>query len=390
MAYFAPYIDETGFHYSTKQDKTDYLVEAMKAIYGQDIYLEPDSQDYEFLSVFSLMLQDNEQMMQAVYDSYSPKKAIGISLDHTVKQNGIRRKSASFSTVQLLLTGNIGSVISKGIVRDSSGVRWFLDDETIIFTATTITVSATCERIGAVPALPNSILGIVTPTKGWLGVTNSEPAVMGTPIETDYELRTRQSKSVAIPARNMVDSLYAGIMSLDNVRDCIPYDNDTSQTDINGIPSHSVACVVEGGSDSEVAQMIYLKKGPGGGTYGNITVPVSTITGLPIDIQFSRPSQVIVDIRVSIAPASLFTSRTEQAIRDRIAEYFYYIDIGADILRSSIVTVISQAISDIYRPEFRINLPILTARDGEQVLDADTEIVFNEKAILGTLTLLGI
>jgi hypothetical protein len=46
-------------------------------------------------------------------------------------------------------------------------------------------------------------------------------------------------------------------------------------------------------------------------------------------------------------------------------------------------------VSDIYEPEFRINLPILTAVTGQQLLDADTDVPFNQKAILGTLTIVG-
>ena len=54
MAYFAPYIDETGFHYHTYQDIVDDMVAGAKSIFGSDINLENDSADYQLISIFAL------------------------------------------------------------------------------------------------------------------------------------------------------------------------------------------------------------------------------------------------------------------------------------------------------------------------------------------------
>lgn len=51
--------------------------------------------------------------------------------------------------------------------------------------------------------------------------------------------------------------------------------------------------------------------------------------------------------------------------------------------------MVSQVVSDIYDPEFKINLPVLTAETGQTLLDADTDVPFNQKAVLGTLTIVG-
>ena len=49
MSYFPPYVDQTGYHYPTYNDVLAYLVEGAKNIFGQDIYLGSDSQDYQLL-----------------------------------------------------------------------------------------------------------------------------------------------------------------------------------------------------------------------------------------------------------------------------------------------------------------------------------------------------
>ena len=53
MAYFAPYIDTTGIHLPTYRDIQEDLINEMKSIYGDDIYIAEDAQDYQLISAFS-------------------------------------------------------------------------------------------------------------------------------------------------------------------------------------------------------------------------------------------------------------------------------------------------------------------------------------------------
>ena len=53
MAYYAPYIDTTGIHVPTYEDIRDDLIASMKQIFGQDIYLADDSQDYQQICIFA-------------------------------------------------------------------------------------------------------------------------------------------------------------------------------------------------------------------------------------------------------------------------------------------------------------------------------------------------
>lgn len=388
MAYFAPYIDTTGIHLPTYRDIQEDLINEMKSIYGDDIYIEEDTQDYQMISAFSSKMNDLIAFLEMVYNSYNIKTAVGTTLDNIVKLNGIERKSASYSTVELSITGTIGTIIRNGIVSDGIH-RWILDNTELVITASPITASATCEDIGAIEALPHSVNQIVNITKGWLSVDNPLRASVGEPIETDANLRIRQGLSVASPSLNMVESLYAGIVALDNVSTCKIYDNDSHRTDLNGIPPHTVSCIVEGGNSQDIARVIYLRKGPGTGTYGTTTETVQTSTGLTADIKFFRPSDLSIDVQIPITRTNLYTSDTENKIKQAIQDYFQNIMIGTDILRASLIAVVSRVVTDIYEPEFRINLPILTAVTGQQLLDADTDVPFNQKAVLGTLTIVG-
>ena len=51
MAYFAPYIDGTGLHMPTYEDRLSDLVTAYRSIFGIDSELSESVPDYQLLSV---------------------------------------------------------------------------------------------------------------------------------------------------------------------------------------------------------------------------------------------------------------------------------------------------------------------------------------------------
>lgn len=384
MAYTAPYIDDAGLHIPSYVDIRDDLVDQFKQIYGQDIYLENDSQDYQMISTFALKTYDTMQLLQIVYNNRSPKTAVGTALDSIVKLNGIARKAASYSTCVLTLTGDVGTVIAAGVAEDDAGNTWNLP-ENVAFTSSTIEVTAQCSAIGAIEASPGTITKITNPQKGWLSVTNTVPAVAGEPIETDEQLRYRQSISVAIPSQNMVNSTIAGIASVTGVTRYKVYDNDTNETDSNGIPGHSIAAVVEGGLDEDVAEQIYLRKGPGGGTYGTTSVTYINADGLPNIVRFFRPAYVPIDVTVTVKKNGTYTTAIADTIKNNVEQYINALDIGYDVLVTGILTAVAASITNVAQPEFSLQ-GITIGKDAGSLSTADIDILYNEVASVGTVT----
>ena len=196
--YQAPYIDEAGLHISSYNDIRDSLVEEMRAIYGNDIYLDNDSQDYQMICAFALMAYDVQHALLLAYNNISPATATGTGLDRVVALNGIRRAAASYSTCLVKLTGTAGTTISNGVVQDSRGIQWRLPKSVTISNDGTATALATCTTIGRITAATGDINTIVTPTRGWTSVINDVPAIAGVNQETDSALRAKQRISTAI------------------------------------------------------------------------------------------------------------------------------------------------------------------------------------------------
>ena len=172
MPYFKPYIDETGLHLPSYQDVLDYLNDACRRIFGADIYLEPDSQDYQANAEVADLWADVADLAQYVYNNRSIQFAKGVSVDGLLKINGLKRLKASRSVVVLTCVGTPGTVINNGIVTDSLGdVMWELEN-TVIPESGSIDVYATCRTAGQIFADAGTLTQIVTQTRGWESVTN--------------------------------------------------------------------------------------------------------------------------------------------------------------------------------------------------------------------------
>ncbi|KVP40828.1 baseplate J/gp47 family protein [Burkholderia ubonensis] len=327
----APTIDAIGITAPTYADVFSFLQDQYRAIYGADTYLEHDSQDGQLIGVFAKAISDVNAVAIAIYQSFSPATAQGAALSSNVKINGIARKVASYSSADLVLVGQAGATITNGAAKDGNGVKWLLPATVTIPPSGTITVTATCATIGAVAARAGTINQIATPAFGWQTVTNPADAAAGAPIESDAALRQRQTVSTALPSLTVLDGIIGAVASVAGVTRYAPYENDTSATDANGIPSHSISLVVEGGDATAIANAIASKKTPGAGTYGTTAIVVTDIYGRPITIRFFRPTAAPITPTVTLKALAGYTTQTGQQIQQAVSDYINGVQIGGGL-----------------------------------------------------------
>ena len=328
-------VSEEGISAPTYGEILEYLRSKAQSIFGQDIVLSDDSQDGQLLALFALAISDVNSEAIAVYNAYNPQTAVGVALDGAVKVNGISRRIATHSTVDLRIVGQAGTVITGGYAFDTFDQRWNLPATVTIPLAGEITVTATAELAGAVQAAANSVNIVGSPTYGWQTVNNPSAATPGVAVETDAELRAQQSVSTAQPSMSLWEGIVSSVLALTGVVAVSGKKNDTGSTDADGIPGHTIALVVEGGDADEIGATIYLKKGEGTGTYGSTTVTYSDTYGFPNTVKFSRPTQVAIGATVTITPTATYTTAVDDDIKERIAEYVNGLTIGdsVDIMR---------------------------------------------------------
>ena len=91
MAYFAPYIDGTGLHMPTYEDRLEDLCAAYRNIFGEEAELSESVPDYQLLSVFAKALDDVSALCLQAFNSRNPQYAAGQALDLLLPQYGITR-----------------------------------------------------------------------------------------------------------------------------------------------------------------------------------------------------------------------------------------------------------------------------------------------------------
>lgn len=309
----------------------------VRAIYGQDLDLDPDTQDGQFLAIFAQAIYDQNQAMVATYNNQSPATAVGAGLSSIVKINGIAREVPTNSTADLIVVGQAGLTISGGQARDANGLVWDLPAVVYVGAAGEVVVTATCETPGAVLAESGTINTIATPQPGWQLVSNPYAAVPGAPVETDLALRVRQALSVALPDRTVLDGINAALAAVTGVIRLKTYENDTAVTDQYGIPSHSIAPVVEGGDVFQICTAIALKKAPGTGTYGSLGEVILDQQGVPNFIKFFPLRLVEIYVEVTLTALQGYASTMGSEIINQVSSFISTLPIGYEVYLTKVV-----------------------------------------------------
>ena len=278
MSYFAPYIDETGLHMPTYEERLEELMTAYRQIFGEGIVLDPAVPDYQLLSVFARALDDTSALVLDEYHSRNPGYATGTGLDLAAQQYGISRFSG----------------------------------------------------------------------------------------ETDAQLRIRMGAAMASKGCASAETLLAALKSLRYVRDAAVYVNDGDSADANGIPGHSIACVVYSGLPAEIRETIWKKKAPGIGTYGSSSGSYTDSDGNEHTVSYSAPSstQVTIVVKVRTLKSDFVLADQEDSLRTAIVNFVQALGIGKPLIISQIYGVCYSAVPDTLRTSFMVT-DILSSAAGQ-------------------------
>lgn len=291
-----------GFTRTRLDERLTALQEAMRAIFGPTLNLDPDTMDGQALGVFAESQSNLDQLAEDVYHSFNPQSATGVALSRLVQLNGIRRIEGTYSTVTLRCVGSQGTVIPAGSLVKSTATNATFEttEEAIISASGEIDIAARSAVKGAVLAPAGTLTKIDTPIFGWQTVSNLLDAAPGRNEETDEQLRLRRRASTSTSGQSIVDAMYGALTNIPEVRQAKVYENDQDAVDANGLPPHSIYCIVEGGADADILDTIWLKKTAGTTTHGTTAGQVTDSMDNPHMLNFSRPTDVDVWVTVNL------------------------------------------------------------------------------------------
>lgn len=209
-------------------------------------------------------------------------------------------------------------------------------------------VNATALVDGDLVFPANTINRLVIPRLN-VTVDNLTGWLVGRNVETDQELRLRHSQSTAISGKATVDAIQAKLNQVAGVTKAFVDENETDVTDVDGLPPHSIECTVKGGTDTDVAQSIWDNKAGGIQTYGNTSAIALDINGISQTINFSRPVQKYIHLRITYSKYSEedFPVDGETTMKQAAFDYGDALDLGVDVIPARFLGSIYTSVSGI-------------------------------------------
>lgn len=283
-----------------------------KQIYGSDINVDSNTPDGNMIYNFGLAVLDVLDLIVQDYNSKDPDQAVGVALDAISQLCGLRRKGGVYTKTKVTITAD-RTLNLNGLDTNPSNPFTVADlNGNLFYLITSATINAgdnvldfRAANIGFVQVLQNTIVVAVTVVLGVTVVNNPlVPFSIGQDQETDAIFRLRRQKSTSLPSQGFLQSLYAGLNSLEGLAQAVVYENNDNVADLNLIPAHSIWVIVDGGADLDVANMIYKYRNAGCGMRGSVVVAVTQVDGTAFNIYFDRAIYEPLYIKFTVASLS--------------------------------------------------------------------------------------
>jgi len=300
------------------------LDSSLQLVFGTELSLDPSSPEAQLNGIIAEQISQLYELAQAVYVGMNPNFSTGNMLDLVSQIRGVDRNEETATVADVTFTGLAGITIvagSKFTATGLDGITFSLQNDTVIDALGFGYGRVSCNTLGKVIVPALTITGIISPTYGLESVSNPLTGITGNEQETDEIFRIRSNASVALPGTALLDSVYASIANVDEVEQLVVLENDTSTIDVNGVSPKSMLAVVQGGTDEDIAEAIFLKKSLGCGMDGAITVSISDINGLPHDIRFSRPVNIPIFISVEVKELAEWDAAVIENIKQLLYDF---------------------------------------------------------------------
>lgn len=299
--------------------------------------LSAHTMDGMTIAIYSEILGILDEGLEAAYNSKNVNLAKGYELDVLSLLTGKKRRSATASRVELKFSGSPNLVISNSyeFTDVNNNHKWILEDVVTLDGNGDGTGNATCSTLGLINVDPDTITVSSKSISGLDSVTNPTiPFELGSNEQNDESLRRERNKTVSIGGTSQLDAMYSHLHNITGVTDVMILENKTGSTDSNGLPAHSVAVLVDGGSDEEIALAIFRSKTIGCNLFAitdtDPNTPDNTVVitdvydkyeNNKLTITFSRPIMVDISITVYVKSDGSLPEDAETQIKNKIMEY---------------------------------------------------------------------
>jgi len=314
-------IDNTGIIPKTLSEYQASLRSAFQAAFGESIDMAAKSPQGQFVDNLALSMSQADDAVISVAGAVNIFRAFESQLEGLASLLGIPKKAAESTIVTADLGGAPGVIIPAGSrAKSTAGDLYSLNFDTQLSVGGTASAIMSAVDTGPIELLAGELSSVVDVVPGWETVINSADGVTGRDIESDVEYRQRYFVELFRNALSVLESMSSGISTVDNVSEVIGVENDTAVPVVIQnvtIDPHSIAMVVEGGLDADIAAAIRLKK-----TGGTATTGTTTVADPPhADINFFKPTSIDLEVTITTTAGPNFPADGVQQLKERTFNY---------------------------------------------------------------------
>lgn len=309
------------------------------AINGKTLSTELTTPQGQLQQSQAYMVAAFQAQLAQLIANVDPMTSSGIYQDALGRIYFLKRQAATFATVAATVTGTVGATLPAGSqVKSSDGTIWASTAAAVYGAGGTASVTFQSLIAGSIPAAGVNDLRIYQQVPNWVAVSNSVPSVPGTNTENRVEFETRRAASVQIGGVGQPANVRAAIANVTGVTDLYVYNNggDTAVnygTTSYPIPAHSIAIIVSGGANADIAAAINSKldcgcgmsTSAGLGTLVTVNVQdtVNYVAPYPTyPVRFVRPATTQVYMTVNVANMSTLPANYVLQVQQALAAAF--------------------------------------------------------------------
>lgn len=309
------------------------------AIAGKSLNTELTTPQGQLQQAQAYMVSQFFAAMAQCVSNVDPMTSSGVYQDALGRIYFLTRQAATYATVAATVIGTPGQTLPAGSqAKSSDGSIWATTVAVVFGPSSSAAVTFQATVAGAGPAAAINDLSIYQQVPGWESVSNAAPSVPGTDTETRQAFEQRRYESVNIGGTGQAAAVRAAVGNVTGVTDAFVYNNggDTAitygETDYP-IPAHSIALVVSGGSDADVAAAINAKldcgcglpTAAGLGTLVTVNVEDTVNYAPPYPtyaVRFVRPLATTVYFTVNVANLTTLPADYIVQVQEAVAAAF--------------------------------------------------------------------
>lgn len=337
-----PVLGPTGFVVPAETAVLAGVQADWTAALGGSVNLALSTPQGQLMTSETAIIGDGNGQLLAIQNNVDPAYSTGRWQDAIGRIYFLTRLPAQPTVTDdsgAVCSGATGTYINAGaLANDANGNQYVCTQGGTIPAGGSVTLPFACTVDGPITLGAGQLNTIFSTIPGWDSITNPDPGITGSAVETPADFEFRRANSVAANSLATNQAVLGAVLTVPDVLDAYVIDNPTnSSTTIGGVSigANTLYVCAAGGSSQAIANAIWTKKPPGIPTQGGTTETVyDTNSGYDLpypsySISYQIPSSLTIFFEVQLKNSTLVPSNALTLIQQSLQAAFTGSDGGS-------------------------------------------------------------